>query len=541
MTCYLITRHEGTRRWVDIMARKERLPFSVDMRLEHLDSSLLKEGDIVVGTLPVQLANELYKKGVAFWSLDIQVPPELRGQELSAVHLAKFGARFTRYEVQSFEQSDIAAEDQIELIPQPSISFIIVSAQLAPAAIGWLHQRTEQVFLLVSKSMGGKANQLKKWFAKQHNPPVVVLHDWQDSNYPNLLTQAESLVAMLMPEVRPQVVVNLTGGTKPMSLALQQAFFARSQSFNGALMGQYIDTKQGQIEDLLSSPPSTLAMHSVLSLEDILFLNDFEFIRAQSQRSDYACWLNRHALFGYLLGVNWLGALNKLLTAADFLIGSKNEKNLTSNSIQGGGKVTFSGPKNAPTFTYTQLEKWGFLKAELAGKFGLLLEELGICQVQEIKNDGFTLHFLHGVDEFHFLFGTWLEVWLASLFAQSQVDGFAQGVEVKRGENKNEFDLVAVCGNQSLLVEVKTGNLGEKSQGAKGTEVLYKLDSLGSKLSQDFGERWLVSLSPLTEPDQERAQKNKIKVYAGSKESNAALLSMPSVIKAWVDKFQLNK
>ena len=543
MTCYLITRHEGTRRWVDIMARKGRLPFNVDMRLEHLDPSLLKEGDVVVGTVPLRVANDLYKKGVTFWSLDIEVPPELRGQELSAVYLAKFGARFTRYEVQSFEQSEIAAESSVELIPEPSISFIVVSAQLAPAAIGWLHQPTEQVILLVSKSMRGKANQLKKWFAKQENPPQVDERPWKDSNYPHLLQEAEKLVANLMPEMRPKVVVNLTGGTKPMSLAMQQAFYARIQSFNGALMGQYVDTAQGQIEDLLSSPPSTLPMKSVLSLNDLLFLNDFEFIAAKSHSDNYENWLNRSALFDYLLSIDWLAFLNSLLAAADFLIGSKNTKNAINNKVKGfrGGMVAFEGSKEAPSFTYSQLEKWGFLKKELLGKFGKLLSELGVCQVENINNDGFTLNFLHGVDEFHFLFGTWLEIWLASYFKQSGVDEWAQGVEVKRGGSKNEFDLIAICGNQSLLVEVKTGNLSNKSQGAKGDDVLYKLDSLGSKLSQNFGERWLVSLNPLSEADQKRAKKNKTKVYTGNEESNTALLNMPQVIEDWVKKHKLSK
>lgn len=99
MTTWLVTRHTATVQWVKTMARHKRLPFSIDRVIEHLDVRRLAPGDTVVGTLPLSLAAALHERGMAFWSLDIDIPQSERAKELSALQLACFGARLTRYEV----------------------------------------------------------------------------------------------------------------------------------------------------------------------------------------------------------------------------------------------------------------------------------------------------------------------------------------------------------------------------------------------------------------------------------------------------------
>ncbi len=154
MTTYLVTRHEGTRIWVDAMTKHGRLPFTIDRKLEHLDSSLLMKGDVVVGTLPFNITAELHAMGVEFWSLDLHVPPEDRGKELSGLHISKYGAHFTRYEVHRNGATNIKPKSPSKSgKPEPSITLIPVSDQLIPAAIGWLHSPTDQVCLMVSDIM----------------------------------------------------------------------------------------------------------------------------------------------------------------------------------------------------------------------------------------------------------------------------------------------------------------------------------------------------------------------------------------------------
>jgi CRISPR-associated protein Csx16 len=53
-------------------------------------------GHIVIGTLPVQLAAECGE----YWHLEIDVPAEYRGRELTIADMERFGCTLTCYTVQ---------------------------------------------------------------------------------------------------------------------------------------------------------------------------------------------------------------------------------------------------------------------------------------------------------------------------------------------------------------------------------------------------------------------------------------------------------
>lgn len=93
MTTYLITRHSGAIEWVG------RQGVRVDKLIAHLDPELIQAGDVVIGTLPVQLAAEVCSRGGRFFNLTLDVPPQFRGRELSADDLEVFGARLEAFEV----------------------------------------------------------------------------------------------------------------------------------------------------------------------------------------------------------------------------------------------------------------------------------------------------------------------------------------------------------------------------------------------------------------------------------------------------------
>lgn len=93
MTTYFITRHPGALDWA--IARG----IAVDRRLEHLDTTLIRPGDTVIGTLPVHLVAAICERGARYRHLALEIPPEARGRELSAEELAAFGARLETYHV----------------------------------------------------------------------------------------------------------------------------------------------------------------------------------------------------------------------------------------------------------------------------------------------------------------------------------------------------------------------------------------------------------------------------------------------------------
>ncbi len=91
---YLISRHSGTLEW---LKQQTDQPFT---HLRHLDrADAIVPGDIVLGTLPVNLVADLCQRGVRYFHLEINLPEQLRGQELSAADLHKLGASLVEYVV----------------------------------------------------------------------------------------------------------------------------------------------------------------------------------------------------------------------------------------------------------------------------------------------------------------------------------------------------------------------------------------------------------------------------------------------------------
>lgn len=94
MTNYFVSRHQGAIEW----ARQSNL--HVDIFVAHLDPTLLKAGDCVIGTLPVHLAAEVCERGAQYIHLILDLPAASRGQELSAQALNSFNARLSAFHVQ---------------------------------------------------------------------------------------------------------------------------------------------------------------------------------------------------------------------------------------------------------------------------------------------------------------------------------------------------------------------------------------------------------------------------------------------------------
>lgn len=93
MTVFFVGRHRGALQW----AKDEGIAF--DESVDHLDARSIRDGDVVVGTLPVQLAAEVCERGGRYMHLSIAVPPSRRGSELSAEDMRAFGASVEEYRV----------------------------------------------------------------------------------------------------------------------------------------------------------------------------------------------------------------------------------------------------------------------------------------------------------------------------------------------------------------------------------------------------------------------------------------------------------
>lgn len=93
MTTYFISRHPGARKWA------AEAGIIVDVVIAHFDPETVQPGDVVIGTLPVNLAARVCEHGGRYLHLSLNLPAHWRGQELSAADLCQFGARLEEYRV----------------------------------------------------------------------------------------------------------------------------------------------------------------------------------------------------------------------------------------------------------------------------------------------------------------------------------------------------------------------------------------------------------------------------------------------------------
>ncbi len=100
MKYYCVSRHAGAIDW--LLSAGIR----VDEILPHLDISIIKKGDIVIGTLPVQLAEQVCSRGGRYFALTINIPQELRGQELTPERMNRYGACITEFKIQRVTPED---------------------------------------------------------------------------------------------------------------------------------------------------------------------------------------------------------------------------------------------------------------------------------------------------------------------------------------------------------------------------------------------------------------------------------------------------
>jgi CRISPR-associated protein Csx16 len=91
MRRYFVSRHPGAIAWAQQQA------LHIDTFIPHLDPSMVRSGDVVMGTLPIPLAAEVCASKAQYLHLNLQLPYQLRGQELSVEKLCTLQATLRPY------------------------------------------------------------------------------------------------------------------------------------------------------------------------------------------------------------------------------------------------------------------------------------------------------------------------------------------------------------------------------------------------------------------------------------------------------------
>ncbi len=98
MTTWFISRHPGARQWAQQQGVK------ADRQIAHLDIDDIREGDTVIGTLPVNIAAKVCEKGARYIHLSLELPAHMRGRELTAEQLEQYGAKLQAYRIKKENQ-----------------------------------------------------------------------------------------------------------------------------------------------------------------------------------------------------------------------------------------------------------------------------------------------------------------------------------------------------------------------------------------------------------------------------------------------------
>ena len=88
-----VSRHEGAKNWVRASS------YQIDRMIEHLDVSEVQSGDVVIGSLPVNMVAKICEKGAVYKHLSINTPEHLRGKNLTSSQLEELGISIEEFKV----------------------------------------------------------------------------------------------------------------------------------------------------------------------------------------------------------------------------------------------------------------------------------------------------------------------------------------------------------------------------------------------------------------------------------------------------------
>jgi CRISPR-associated protein Csx16 len=103
-TTWFVSRHPGAIEWA------KRLHLPVDQWVPHLSLHLIRHGDTVIGSLPVNLAAQVCALGARYGHLSLELPAHLRGKELSADQLDALQAHIEWFHVAATQAPSSATQ-----------------------------------------------------------------------------------------------------------------------------------------------------------------------------------------------------------------------------------------------------------------------------------------------------------------------------------------------------------------------------------------------------------------------------------------------
>jgi hypothetical protein len=358
--------------------------------------------------------------------------------------------------------------------------FCIVSEQPIPNLSAALDSRlrADRLVLIASREMQERAERLRR-VAGHHGieSDLVVLRDRLD-----LAKVAEDIERALAAEpANHDVVLNASGGQKPMSIAAYEVFRRRNRRVF------YVDTDNSAFW-LPPADPGRIELETHLTIDGYLESYGADISARHSDADPHA-----DLTAELLRNVERFGSALSVLNA------------LAAKAVEGRQAVLWEGRGRSDAIP--QLLK-------LFRQHGLL----------EWNRESGAVRFRDRA-AMDYVRGGWLEHHVYGLVAERReqlaIHDLARGVEVRfhqrDGEVRNELDVAFVADNHLFAIECKTRRYTVRPNDEEDelTAALYKLYTLGRNLGGLAGRMMLVSWNVARPYHRERAATLNIRLLAG--------------------------
>jgi len=380
----------------------------------------------------------------------------------------------------------------------PDLHLMIATGQNLANLIPALQCRAAEAWVLRTPAMRASAAHLSDAL-KAHGIKVTPI-DFADDDVTRLHEQAQQLARRIGQRA---VVVNLTGGTKLMTLALVQTLAADLQTAPGAAQPHlvYCDTQHRRL-DWLAPQPRSESMQPVLKVNDVLLAQGYRR-QGGSGGAEAAEW-QRHADERAKL-TRWLG--DKAQDIGRFL-GALNA--LARRAL----------PEGAAFAPEQQLE---FPPGGEAAKVLRRADEAGLLSWK-----GGSEVVFHDRDAAEYLGGGWVEEYAGYKLSGVRANGgWTPRLRIEHVDSKatNELDGVLVHDNRLLLVECKAARTD-----AGIADWIYKASQLARSVGGQLARPLLLSARSIGDEHRQRAREYGVDVLAAGE-----LHELPAYLRRWMN------
>ena len=416
------------------------------------------------------------------------------------------------------------------------VHICLISDNLPPNLIPVLALKPDHVYAVVT-------NDRMKMIAKRFASCIsrfcdgikyYRIEDFPSSDLPQIRNKAVEILDSLIKKHRQSkpvlhVVVNVTGGNKPMTTGFLQAVehLSKKKVEGLQISTLYVDTETDHLEYFSPTPERTPMPH-VLNVERYLAVQGFVIDKktlSNTEERKIRALSRKDTTFH--LATDLTDNERKFITSLNALASSALDKD---KNLKRPEQSLNHLPRGAQSDLLNRLSNDGILQ----------------WRVDRPKSVTFI-----DAEKTGYISGGWLEeyIWLVAKSITGLEDS-AMGVSGTWQDSRsdessvpNEFDFLATSHNRMLFVECKTARLlapGPEGQNdlcdkcknprnQKLQDIIHKIDALGSKARGLFGTTVMLSMLKLDRTARERAQKANITVLEGSE----GLAGLKNKIEAW--------